>query len=197
MTRSGANKANKLAAGVIVPTRELATVTGQAVSVPAPTGRTHVQFRRFAGCPICSLHLHGFADRHEQLIEAGISEVVFFHSHADALRGYQALLPFAVVADPDKVHYRQFGVEQSMRALASPRAWLAGLRGYRAALQHRTDPDYAGVGSTDGTTHLGLPADFLIDPDGTLVAVHYGRHADDQWSVDELLSIHRLTGQGG
>ena len=40
---------------------------------------------------------------------------------------------------------------------------------------------------SDGTTHLGLPADFLIGPDGTLVAAHYGAHADDQWSVDELL----------
>jgi hypothetical protein len=35
-----------------------------------------------------------------------------------------------------------------------------------------------------------LPADFLIDPDDTVVAVHYGRHADDQWPIDELLDIH-------
>jgi hypothetical protein len=41
---------------------------------------------------------------------------------------------------------------------------------------------------------LGLPADFLLDPDGTVVAAHYGRHADDQWSVDELLDIHRVSG---
>jgi hypothetical protein len=41
---------------------------------------------------------------------------------------------------------------------------------------------------------LGLPADFLIDPDGSVVAVHYGRHADDQWSVDQLLDIHRSLG---
>ncbi len=34
---------------------------------------------------------------------------------------------------------------------------------------------------------LGLPADFLIDPDGRVLAAHYGTHANDQWSVDDLL----------
>jgi hypothetical protein len=34
---------------------------------------------------------------------------------------------------------------------------------------------------------LGLPADFLIAPDGTVIAKKYGTHAYDQWSVDELL----------
>jgi hypothetical protein len=36
--------------------------------------------------------------------------------------------------------------------------------------------------------NFGLPADLLIAPDGRVVATHYGRHAYDQWSVDELLA---------
>ena len=36
---------------------------------------------------------------------------------------------------------------------------------------------------------LGLPADFLINADGKIVASHYGRYAYDQWSVDELLAL--------
>ena len=188
---------NKLSTGATVPVRRLETITGQSVPVPAARGTTHLQFRRFAGCPICSLHLRSFADRHEELADAGITEVIFFHSSAEALGGYQALLPFAVVADPDKAIYREFGVEMNLRAVADPRAWSSAFRGYRAMLGHRKDPDYAGVGSNDGTTHLGLPADFLIDADGTVVALHYGHHADDQWSVDELLDIQRSLGQRG
>jgi hypothetical protein len=34
---------------------------------------------------------------------------------------------------------------------------------------------------------LGLPADFLIDRDGRILACHYGTHIYDQWSVDDLL----------
>ncbi|GAA2415939.1 hypothetical protein [Nonomuraea africana] len=36
---------------------------------------------------------------------------------------------------------------------------------------------------------LGLPADFLIDPGGRILAHRYGRHANDQWEVDELLLL--------
>ncbi|MGW7379091.1 hypothetical protein [Streptomyces sp. NPDC054794] len=36
---------------------------------------------------------------------------------------------------------------------------------------------------------LGLPADFLIAPDGCVLAAKYGEHAYDQWSVDELLGL--------
>jgi hypothetical protein len=35
----------------------------------------------------------------------------------------------------------------------------------------------------------GLPADFLVSPDGIVLAAHYGMHADDQWSVDTVLSL--------
>jgi len=35
----------------------------------------------------------------------------------------------------------------------------------------------------------GLPADFLVDRDGRVLAVRYGEHADDQWSVDDLLAL--------
>ena len=38
-------------------------------------------------------------------------------------------------------------------------------------------------------SHLGMPADFLIDTDGTVLAAKYGEHGADQWSVDELLAL--------
>ncbi|WP_433541970.1 hypothetical protein ACQP10_03265 [Streptosporangium sandarakinum] len=36
---------------------------------------------------------------------------------------------------------------------------------------------------------LGLPGDFLIAGDGRVPAAKLGRHAYDQWSVDELLAL--------
>jgi peroxiredoxin len=181
----------QLSRDAVVPARNLEAIDGQSVTVPAPAGRTHLQFRRFAGCPICHLHLRTFAQRHNEVADAGITEVVFFHSPVKELRGYQSLLPFVVVADPRKEQYRQFGVEARLRSLMNPRAMLAAFRAYADLMRHRNDPNNAGVGTGDGSTHLGLPADFLIDPDGTVVALHYGRHADDQWTVDQLLDIHR------
>jgi peroxiredoxin len=181
----------KLSRGAIVSVCHLEAIEGQSVTVPTPAGRTHLQFRRFAGCPICHLHLRSFAERYNEVADAGITEVVFFHYPVRELRGYQSRLPFMVVADPHKEHYRQFGVEARLRSLMHPRAMQAAFRGYVDVMRHRNDPNSAGVGAGDGSTHLGLPADFLIDPDGTVDALHDGRHADHQWSVDELLEIDR------
>lgn len=183
----------KFEPGDLIATRQYATITGESVTVPAPVGSTHLQFRRFAGCPICHLHLRSFATRHQELVDAGITEVVFFHSPHSALQGYQALLPFAVVADAERQSYDEFGIDTRISAVAHPRAWRSAFRGYASVMGHRNDPDNAGVGASDGSTHLSLPADFLLVPDGTVVAAHYGRHADDQWTVDQALDLNRVN----
>lgn len=164
----------------------LPTIQGVQVEVPSKKGRIlHLQFRRFAGCPICNLHLRSVAKRHAEIASAGVEEVAFFHSNAETMRPYQGDLPFAVVADPDKRYYRLFGVEEGLIAIADPRAWIGFLRGATAS--------HPSSGTTGEGGHLGLPADFLIEPTGRVLDAKYGKHADDQWSVDEILARARGT----
>lgn len=174
-----------ISAGATVQPRTLTTIAGAPVELPRRDGLVHLQFRRFAACPICSLHLREVAHRQGEIADAGVSEVVVFHSSADLLRRYQADLPFAVVADPDRVLYGEFGVERSMRAVTSTKVARAIAR---SALQMRSPREALGS-LTITESHLGLPADFLIAPDGAVRACKYGTHADDQWSVDELLEL--------
>jgi peroxiredoxin len=171
------------------PTLRLTAITGETVVIPDPEGAlTHLQFRRFAGCPICDLHLRSIRSRLDEITAAGVREVVVFHSTPAELRKYQDDLPFPVVGDPDKKLYRQFGVEASLKSL-HPRAWRAVPRGLRNAITDAISKRRAPgpVSPTNG--RLGLPADVLIDDDGRVVAVKYGEHAYDQWSVDELLRL--------
>jgi peroxiredoxin len=170
-----------------VPDRQLLSVTGERIRVPDPERLVHLQFRRFAGCPICNLHLRSVARRHDEIAAAGIREVVFFHSPADQLREYTVDLPFPTIADPDKRYYGEFGIETSPRAVLDPRAWGAVVRGGALTLLGRFR---APAARQDGG-HLGLPADFLVDSRGRVIAAKYGAHADDQWSVDELLARAR------
>jgi peroxiredoxin len=168
-----------------VNARTLTTIGGGGVAVPAADGLVHLQFRRFAGCPICSLHMHEVASRHSEIAKAGVTEVVVFHSSADRLRRYVADLPFAVVADPNRKLYEEFGVHNSIRGMLNRNVARAVGRGVR---QTRSARALAGsLGPTEN--HLGMPADFLIATDGAVVARKYGEHADDQWSVDELLGL--------
>jgi hypothetical protein len=96
------------------------------------------------------------------------------------LLAHQGDVPFAVVADPTRRLYAQFGVGSSPRALLDPRAWLAGVR---AVASNRPSLP------ASRQQALGLPADFLAAADGHVLACKYGAHAYDQWSVDDLLQL--------
>ncbi|MFF3680189.1 peroxiredoxin-like family protein [Streptomyces sp. NPDC002120] len=180
----------QLDTGSLVRTRTLTAVTdGAPVAVPDPERLVHLQFRRFAGCPVCHLHLRSVVRRHAEIEAAGIREVVVFHSGADELREHVAGLPFAVIADPGKRLYAEFGVESSYRSLLSPRAWWPVLRALaRGAVEVRRGRQKAPSRTQDGG-RLGLPADFLIGSDGTVLARSYGAHVDDQWPVEKLLTL--------
>ncbi|WP_367132669.1 peroxiredoxin-like family protein [Saccharothrix sp. HUAS TT1] len=169
-----------------VDAREWEAVGGGAVRVPDPDRLVHLQFRRFAGCPVCNLHLRSIVQRHDEITAHGIAEVAVFHSSAAELAPYAADLPFAVVGDPRKRLYAEFGVGSAARSVLDPRAWGAMARGVLRdlgpVLRGRRPLPRAEGG------RLGLPADFLIAPDGEVVAEKRGQHASDQWSVDELLA---------
>ena len=161
---------------------ELSNLQGDAVRIPAAGARlTHLQLRRFAGCPICNLHVRSVAARVTELRAAGIHEVVVFHSERETMLPFQGDLPFDVIADPTRALYERFGVETSIRSVVDPRAWGGLVRGMLAS-----HPSGAMTGEGG---HVGMPADILFDAAGVVVAAKYGAHADDQWSVDELLAL--------
>ena len=76
----------RLRAGDTFVPRDLPTLAGSIVRVPDPRKLIHLQMRRYAGCPICSLHLRSFVRRKDDLDRAGVREVAVFHSSAEALR---------------------------------------------------------------------------------------------------------------
>ncbi|MDQ7981697.1 peroxiredoxin-like family protein [Paraburkholderia sp. SARCC-3016] len=176
--------------GQLVESRQLSALDGM-VALPDPTRLIHLQFRRFAGCPVCDLHLHSIAKRHDEIVSAGIREVAVFHTAANGLRPFTAELPFAIVADPDKALYAAFGVESSPRALLDPRAWLPILRGVTRSMGRLARGRQPVTSFHPEGGKLGLPADFLIGTDGRILACKYGKHIYDQWSVDDLLSHAR------
>ncbi|WP_194831858.1 peroxiredoxin-like family protein [Nocardia sp. XZ_19_369] len=169
--------------------RVLTTISDTPVPVPDPDRLIHLQFRRFAGCPVCNLHLRSIVARRAEITAANIREVVVFHSSAAELRKYTEDIPLDLIADPTRELYREFGVESSPRALLDPRGWPTILRGVaHAALATLRKKQPAPPTKPEGG-NLGLPADFLIAPDGRVLAAKHGVHVDDQWSVDELLAL--------
>jgi hypothetical protein len=172
--------------GDIISTHKLAGIS-DPILISDPKRLVHLQLRRFAGCNICNLHLRSFVTRKDEIARAGILEVVVFHSTVEEIRKYESDFPLNMVADPTKHLYREFGVEASvwsvlnLNILAKLPAF--SLNAMRWVFRHRR------LGQMNPTGGMfGFPADFLIAGNGRVIAVKYGKNADDQWSVDELLT---------
>ncbi|QDZ13624.1 peroxiredoxin-like family protein [Humibacter ginsenosidimutans] len=178
----------RIAVGDVIERRPFTSIHDRTFTVPDDDRIVHLQFRRFAGCPVCNLHLHQVGARLGELTDAGILEVAFFHSRPEVMRDFQGELPFDAVADPERIVYREFGVERitlgmAWRALV-PHVWTTAIRSLRWTQRRRGLRGSVG----EGENVLGLPAEFLIAPNGTVLTAHYGRSVDDHWSVDEILS---------
>ncbi len=183
-----------VAPGRMLEARVLRDVLGREVALPDPSHRVHLQLRRFAGCPVCNLHLRSIVVRHSEIVSRGIREVVVFHGRDDELREYGAGVPFSIVGDEHKALHRELGVGSSVRSLFDPRVWPTIVRAiFRSLVEIIRGRERAPSARPTGG-RFGLPADFLIDTDGRVLACKYGEHADDQWSVDELLAEHERTG---
>jgi hypothetical protein len=123
-----------LSPGDTITPRVLTMIRAETVRVPDPQRLVHLQFRRYAGCPVCNLHLRAVARRHDDVIAAGIR------------------------AWPSSIH-RPRTCGRTRATCRSPR------------LPTRTG------GSTTSSASKRL------------VAARYGRHANDHWSVAELIEL--------
>jgi len=180
---------SRIAPGDTIATRELTTIRSERILVPAPDVMTHLQFRRYAGCPVCNLHLQSMARRHDRITASGIREIVVFHSTAADMLPHQGQLPFAVIADPSRKLYHEFGVTTSPRAVLHPRAWAAPFKPQVCPMILRGIRGGGSPAPRHGDTALGLPADFLIESGGRVREAKYGQHASDHWTVDELIHL--------
>ena len=161
------------------------SIDGTAVSLNQFAGTpVLLMFFRYASCPMCNLHLHDFAKHFARLRDRGLAVVGFFHSPAHSIRAHAGgrQYPFPLVADPKFRVYRMYGVETSWLRLllstANPRFYgdffRSLLHGFRGGI----------------AWHMAkMPADFLVGPDGRLVAAHYGRHIGDHLPVAQLHSL--------
>ena len=161
----------------------LTDIYNKPVPIPDSSQIIHLQFRRFSGCPICNIHMGQLMSRKDEILKHGIKEVIIFYSTDTAIKKNLGDIPFTLISDPKKILYQQFGVERSVISVLNPLAWPAAMKGFFKNITHalRMLPK-------EDESMFGLPADFLIAIDGTIIEVKYGAHAYDQWSVDELIA---------
>ncbi|MFQ5968715.1 MAG: peroxiredoxin-like family protein [Acidimicrobiia bacterium] len=178
----------RLEVGTQTPGFTVETLRHGTVSLDDLKGkRLWLQFHRFAGCPFCSLQVRELIERHQEVELSGLTHIAFFHSPRSQVEKHMGTLhtPFLVAADPERVAYRAYGVQQSWRGLLSRRY----LTGSVKAIWHGLFANP--IGQNGGLA--GLPADFLVDEAGVIRYSHYGEDAADMLSVEDVVRlVHRF-----
>lgn len=138
-------------------------------------------FFRYASCPLCNLRVQELIRSYESLHASGLNILAVFQSPADKMAKYvgQQKPPFPLIPDPQAKLYRLYGVESSWGGFF--RAWSIGLpKVFKAVIGKRFIP-----GSMEGDIHR-IPADFLIDPAGIVIDVHYGIDIGDHMPLERV-----------
>lgn len=167
------------------------TIDGRAVSLRQFAGKpVLLMFFRYASCPMCNLRLHDLAKEYAGLRNRGLAVLALFHSPARAIRAHAGgrQYPFPLVADPEFRLYRMYGVETSwprlLLSIVKPGFYVSFFR----SLLH-------GFWGGAAWQMAKMPADFLVGPDGRLVAAHYGRDIGDHLTVAQLHALLDGLGQ--
>ena len=168
---------------------QLTDITGRSFDSTKLNGsRYMISFFRFASCPFCNLRIHELI-RHNNEFASDFTIVAIFDSPLENLRKHSEnhKAPFTILADQDNTYYRKYGIKHS---------WAGVLKGMvtrfpsllKAMFVHGYWPlRFKGEINT-------MPADFLIDENGIIQRVYYGKDEGDHLSFDEIKQFsHRQT----
>ena len=180
----------KLQEGSFAPPLMARDVMGNNINLNNYSGkRVLLSFFRYVTCPLCNLRVAQFMKEYPKFKD-DIEIIAVFESSEEYIKDYIGPkgLPFSIIADPDAKLFKEFGVEKS---------WFKSILGmFRISTMikaMRLNKFRTGMG--DGTANR-VPADFLVNTNGTLAVCHYGSDITDHIPMQEIEDFIRpSTGQ--
>lgn len=179
----------RLAVDTLAPSLETVDFLGNPVNLAMYRGRSVLlSFYRYASCPVCNLRVRELILAHTSLSNAGLAVIGVFQSPAASIAHYVGKqdAPFPIVADPEMTFYQRFGLESRWRGLLSAKVVSRAFRAFATGFL---------PGRIEGPVNR-TPADFLIDENGRIGVVYYGKNIDDHLPIhmiEEWLSRSRGT----
>lgn len=158
-------------------------VYGQPVDLHHSAGRKiYLAFERNAGCPVCNFRTHELLKQADFFKANNINVLMIYESSIEAMREYlgENNYPFQFIADPQNKLYELYGVERSFIKIM--RGLFNGLLDKVA----KGNKLFSKPMKQDG--HLDrIPAEFIIDQDGSLKLAHYGKFIGDHVPIEVLI----------
>jgi len=170
----------RLAPGEKIKPITLPAIDGTTFDTESVEGKPFMlSFLRFASCPFCNLRVNELVRRFDEFGD-DFTIIAIFDSPLDNLmlhsEGHKA--PFSILADENNKYYREYGIEHSILGVLKgmffrmPTLIKGLLKGY-----------FPTVIKGSVTT---MPADFLIDREGTIQIAYYGKDEGDHLPFDSV-----------
>ncbi|HPH45524.1 MAG TPA: peroxiredoxin-like family protein [Chryseolinea sp.] len=157
-------------------------VAGTSIQLKKFKGqKVYLAFERNAGCPVCNLRTHELLKQANSFSKKNIAVLMVYESTPEKMKEYlgDEKYPFHFIPDPTNSLYRKYYVEQSMGKLMKslfngllPKV-MQGKKLFKKSI------------SQDGHTTT-IPSEFMIDENGNLSKVHYGKFVGDHLPIQEL-----------
>lgn len=179
-----------LKSGQSVPNFILPTLDASDFTLADISGKPYLlAFFRFASCPFCNIRLHKLIKRMNELPE-GFTIVAVFESSIDELQRYAEKheAPFPILADAGGVVHDQFDITTS---------WLGVLKGmlFRLPTLLYAMLFKGYIPLTIGGRMNTMPADFLIDSEGTIQEAYYGKDEGDHLDFEKIKEFAKIHTQ--
>ena len=178
------SQVQKLKNGDKAPNFSVVDIDGEQIEINGNDGKKILlSFFRYSGCPWCNLAIYRLSQMTPDLEAQGVKVICFVQSTREdivknVINRHDPKPPFSIVPDPNKIIYGLYAVEESalkyFTSLRKAPEWI-----YSAYKLHFKQPE------VDGNMTL-VPAQFLIDSDGTLIKVHYGTDYADDMTYSEI-----------
>jgi peroxiredoxin Q/BCP len=138
-------------------------------------------FYRNVGCPICNLRFHELQEQANYFKSKGLVVLAVYESSAENMKQYlEGENPYAImIPNPDQSLYQLYNIDKSMGKV------MKGLFHGAMGKMKKGKELFKQKIETDGSSDR-IGADFLIDENGRINTVYYGRYLGDHLPITEI-----------
>ena len=176
---------NVVELNVTAPSFTLVDIYGRTISLQDYKGKkVFIGFFRHAGCPFCNLRVHALGKKRDEWKAKNLEMIFFFESKASTmLRStfHQEVSPVPIFADPEKVWYSIYGIENSVAKSNMSHLTTFIQTAFKAKLKGL--PMHLMVGSESYGT---MPAEFLLDENLIIRKIHHANTLNDRLGMDVI-----------
>lgn len=151
-------------------------------------------FLRHAWCPVCNFRTHELIQNYDALKNKGYEVVVVYESKQkqliDFVTDYE--LPYKVIADPEGKLYEMYKVERNMQKVKTDAETNTTVQetaktgmGLYAKKEGKQYTDYKAEEEQNSDL---IPADFVLDSQGNIETVYYGKFLGDHLPIKDILN---------